>query len=89
VTNQAIADWPPGAALWLVWQMTDPAGKGPAIAIDVLTFSASLWSTGLASPPLTALASGTGFKHLAIKAMSGAILQTIIARLTQEIYLAH
>jgi hypothetical protein len=61
VTNQTIADWPPGAALWLVWQMTDPTGKGQGIAIDDLTFSASLWSAGLSSPPLTALASGTNF----------------------------
>jgi hypothetical protein len=61
VTNQTIADWPPGAALWLVWQMADPTGKGQGIAIDDLTFSASLWSTGLSSPPLSALASGTNF----------------------------
>ncbi len=61
VTNQIIADWPPGAALWLVWQMTDPTGKGQGMAIDNLTLSASLWSTGLTSPPLTALASGTNF----------------------------
>jgi hypothetical protein len=40
-TNQPIADWPPGAALWLSWQMTDAAGKGQGIAIDDLIFSAS------------------------------------------------
>jgi regulation of enolase protein 1 (concanavalin A-like superfamily) len=39
--NQAIADWPPGAALWLVWQMTDPTGKAQGLAIDNLNFSAS------------------------------------------------
>jgi hypothetical protein len=45
VTNQAIAAWDPGAALWLTWQMTDPAGKGQGLAIDDLTFSASPSST--------------------------------------------
>ncbi len=47
VTNQPIADWPPGAALWLVWQMTDNAAKGQGIAIDNLTFSSSLARPGL------------------------------------------
>ena len=61
VTNQTIADWPPGAALWLVWQMTDSTGKGQGMAIDDLTFSAALWSTGLSSPLLIARVSGTNF----------------------------
>ena len=47
VTNQPISAWPPGAALWLVWQMTDPTGKGQGLAIDNLSFSAS------AAPMLT------------------------------------
>jgi len=42
VTGQPIADWPPGAALWLVWQMADAAGKGQGLAIDNLSFSASV-----------------------------------------------
>lgn len=46
VADQAIADWPPGAALWLVWRMGDPAAKGQGLAIDDLAFSAS------AAPPL-------------------------------------
>jgi hypothetical protein len=40
VVNQAI-NWPPGAALWLVWEMVDPAGKAQGLAIDNLSFSAS------------------------------------------------
>jgi len=41
VAGQAIADWPPGAALWLVWQMVDTTGKAQGLAIDNLSFSAS------------------------------------------------
>jgi hypothetical protein len=41
IVNQATVNWPPGAALWLVWQMTDPAGKAQGLAIDNLVFSAS------------------------------------------------
>jgi hypothetical protein len=50
--NEAIADWPPGAALWLVWQMADSSGKAQGLAVDNLSFSAS---TDTASPavPLT------------------------------------
>jgi hypothetical protein len=42
VLNQVITNWPSGAALWLVWQMTDNSGKAQGLAIDNLTFSASL-----------------------------------------------
>jgi regulation of enolase protein 1 (concanavalin A-like superfamily) len=42
VSNQTITNWPPGAALWLVWQMTDSAGKAQGLAIDNLSFSASV-----------------------------------------------
>jgi regulation of enolase protein 1 (concanavalin A-like superfamily) len=42
VWNQTITNWPPGAALWLVWQMTDSAGKAQGLAIDNLGFSASV-----------------------------------------------
>jgi len=41
VLNQTITNWPPGAALWLVWQMTDSSGKAQGLAIDNLSFSAS------------------------------------------------
>lgn len=40
-TNQPIAGWFPGTALWLSWQMTDSTGKGQGVAIDDLLFSAS------------------------------------------------
>ena len=39
VLNQAIT-WPPGAALWLVWEMADPTGKAQGLGIDNLSFSA-------------------------------------------------
>ena len=52
VTGQAITNWPPGAALWLVWSMADATGKGQGLAIDNLTFSAS------ASPTLGLQATG-------------------------------
>jgi hypothetical protein len=42
VLNQTITNWPPGAALWLVWQMTDSAGKAQGLGIDNLSFSASV-----------------------------------------------
>jgi hypothetical protein len=45
VAAQPIADWPPAAALWLVWRMADSAGKGQGIAIDNLAFFAA------ATPP--------------------------------------
>ncbi len=42
VLNQAITNWPPGAALWLVWQMTDNTGKAQGLGIDNMSFSASI-----------------------------------------------
>jgi hypothetical protein len=41
VTNQAIANCPPGAALWLVWEMASAAGSSQGLGIDNLAFSAS------------------------------------------------
>jgi len=41
VWNQSITNWPPGAALWLVWRMTDSTGKAQGLAIDNLNFSAT------------------------------------------------
>jgi hypothetical protein len=40
VVNQPI-NWPPGAALWLVWTMLDPTGKAQGLGIDNFSFSAS------------------------------------------------
>jgi hypothetical protein len=45
IVNQQIADWPIGAALWLVWQMVDVTGKAQGLAIDDLSFSASRAAT--------------------------------------------
>ena len=42
VSNQSITNWPPGAALWLVWQMTDSSGNAQGLGIDNLSFSASV-----------------------------------------------
>jgi hypothetical protein len=49
IVNQPIAAWPTGAALWLVWEMADSAGKAQGLAIDNLSFSAL---TQAASPPV-------------------------------------
>ena len=59
VTNELIAAWEPGAALWLVWEMASPAGKSQGLAIDNLKFSASVFPTGMVSPSLVAQTSGT------------------------------
>ncbi len=40
IVNQTITNWPPGAALWLLWVMADPTGKAQSLAIDNLSFSA-------------------------------------------------
>jgi hypothetical protein len=58
VVGQAITNWPPGAALWLVWEMADPAGKAQGLAIDDLSFSA--WAAPVLNPvPLTSQLAGT------------------------------
>ena len=41
LATQAIAAWPPGSALWLIWRMTDSTGKAQGLAIDNFSFSAS------------------------------------------------
>src|SRR5262249_36216083 len=45
VIDLPITNWPPGAALWLVWEMADDAGKAQGLAIDNLAFSASNQTT--------------------------------------------
>ncbi len=44
VINQTIVNWPPGAALWLIWQMPDSTGKAQGLAVDNLSFSAGVAS---------------------------------------------
>ena len=53
--NQPITNWPPGGALWLVWQMTDSTGKAQGLGIDNLSFSA----TPVPPVPLAIQVSGT------------------------------
>jgi hypothetical protein len=50
VLNQPIIDWPPGAGLWLIWQMTDFTGKAQGLAIDNLSFSATSQTLPSAAP---------------------------------------
>jgi hypothetical protein len=52
VVNQVITNWPPGAALWLVWEMASPAGKSQGLAIDNLSFSATTAATSTNAPVL-------------------------------------
>jgi regulation of enolase protein 1 (concanavalin A-like superfamily) len=42
VLDQTITNWPPGAALWLVWEMPNSAAKAQGIAIDNLSFAATV-----------------------------------------------
>jgi hypothetical protein len=58
VVNQAITNWGPGAALWLVWEMASPTGKSQGLAIDNLTFSA-VRSSPLTNQPVLSI-QGTG-----------------------------
>ena len=58
VTGQIITNWPPGGALWIVWEMADPAGKAQGLAIDNLSFSASAAPT-LTPIPVTPQMAGT------------------------------
>jgi Lamin Tail Domain len=52
-TNQAITNWTAGAALWLVWQMTDPTGKAQGLGIDNFSFSAIATLPGTTNTPPT------------------------------------
>jgi hypothetical protein len=49
VSNQPMTNCPPGAALWLIWQMASNADSSQGLGIDNLTFSA----TGTPPPSLT------------------------------------
>ena len=57
VLNQVITNWPPGAALWLVWQMTDSTGKAQGLGLDNLSFSATAQPV-TALPPVSIQVSG-------------------------------
>ncbi len=58
VVNQPVTNWPPGAALWLVWEMANATGKSQGLAIDNLTFSATAQAT-LSTVTMSAQESGT------------------------------
>jgi hypothetical protein len=58
VLNQNITNWPPGTALWLVWQMTDSTGSAQGLGIDNLAFSATVPPLPM---PVNSQASGTNF----------------------------
>jgi len=51
-TNQSITAWPPGAALWLVWEMADSTGLSQGLAIDNLSFAATALGTPTNTPLL-------------------------------------
>ena len=70
VLDQAIGNWSPGSALWLVWQMTDSTGKAQGLAIDNLSFSASV----PIAVPLSAQTVGTNL-FLSWPAEAGQIYQ--------------
>ena len=53
VTNQAITNWPSGAALWLVWEMADSTGKAQGLAIDNLSFAATALAASTNAPVLS------------------------------------
>jgi hypothetical protein len=53
VTNQSITEWPPGAALWLVWEMASATGKSQGLAIDNLSFAATALGTPTNTPLLS------------------------------------
>ena len=54
LTNQVITNWPPGAALWLVWEMTDATGKAQGLGIDNLSFSAASSQSNANTAPILA-----------------------------------
>jgi hypothetical protein len=69
IFNQPIAVWPPGAALWLVWQMASPTGKAQGLAVDNLAFSA--FSTPLTSLGSMTLSIGTGTANISWPTVPG------------------
>jgi hypothetical protein len=60
VTNVGILSWPPGAALWLVWEMSSAAGKSQGLAIDNFSFAATALGTPTNTPALGIQGANTG-----------------------------
>ncbi len=71
VQNQIITNWPPGAALWLVWQMTDNTGKAQGLAIDNLSVSATTQPV-TSLPPIALQVSGNSI-YLSSPTVTGGI----------------
>lgn len=59
IANQSITAWPPGAALWLVWEMADPTARAQGLGIDNLSFSASATASANTAPTLGAISNRT------------------------------
>ena len=59
VSNEPIANWPPGAALWFVWEMNDSTGRAQGLGIDSMSFSASDQPVSGFDPDITFQLSGT------------------------------
>jgi hypothetical protein len=60
VTNQPITNWPPGAALWLVWEIASSSGKSQGLAIDNFSFAATALGTPTNTPSINIQPSGAG-----------------------------
>jgi hypothetical protein len=60
IVNQTITNWPPGAALWLIWEYTSEVSGGQGIGIDNLTFSATAGTTVTAPNLGNAIFIGSG-----------------------------
>src|SRR5262249_47539858 len=60
IVNQVVTNWPVGAALWLVWEMTDSTGKSQGLGIDNLSFAASDQPLEDVGPGLTVAAAPSG-----------------------------
>jgi hypothetical protein len=71
VLNQVITNWPPGSALWLVWQMTDSTGKAQGLGLDNLNFSATAQPV-INLPPVAIQVSGSNIV-LNLPTVSGGI----------------
>ena len=72
IVNQTITNWPPGAALWLLWVMADSTGKAQGLAIDDLSFSA-LDTSAVPAPELGVVNLTGGTLTLAWPSVPGAL----------------
>jgi len=59
VTNLNLGSWPTNTALWLVWQQTNSVGGAQGLAIDNVSFSASITLPATVITPLNINAGST------------------------------